>query len=111
MNETAVAQARGVIASWHADEGWGAIDSPATPGGCWVHCSALDPRLGVDPTAGTPVIFDFRPANQEPYAYAALRAWPVGQAGPTAAGDQPAPPSPAYRSELTVQWRDGDGPT
>ena len=25
----------GVVREWHRDEGWGVLDSPATPGGCW----------------------------------------------------------------------------
>ena len=30
------------VRTWYADEGWGVLDSDATPGGCWTHFSALD---------------------------------------------------------------------
>jgi cold shock CspA family protein len=32
---------RGTVREWHAEDGWGVIDSGAAPGGCWVHFSAL----------------------------------------------------------------------
>jgi cold shock CspA family protein len=31
----------GIVRFWHRDEGWGVIDSPDTPGGCWAHFSHL----------------------------------------------------------------------
>ena len=31
----------GTVRVWHRDEGWGVIDSPETPGGCWAHFSHL----------------------------------------------------------------------
>jgi CspA family cold shock protein len=30
-----------VVREYHADEGWGVIDGPTVPGGCWVHFSAI----------------------------------------------------------------------
>lgn len=35
-------QTTGTVREWHAEEGWGVVDSPDTPGGCWVHFSAID---------------------------------------------------------------------
>ena len=32
---------RGVVRLWSDEEGWGVIDSPATPGGCWAHFSSV----------------------------------------------------------------------
>ena len=29
----------GTVRRWHDEEGWGVIDSPDTPGGCWAHYS------------------------------------------------------------------------
>ncbi|MHA4852115.1 cold-shock protein [Rhodococcus sp. MSC1_016] len=29
----------GIVRIWHAEEGWGVIDSDATPGGAWTHFS------------------------------------------------------------------------
>jgi CspA family cold shock protein len=31
----------GTVRVWHREEGWGVIDSPDTPGGCWAHFSHL----------------------------------------------------------------------
>ena len=31
----------GTVRVWHAEEGWGVIDSAETPGGCWTHFSAV----------------------------------------------------------------------
>jgi CspA family cold shock protein len=38
---------RAIVREWHDDLGWGVLDSPETPGGCWTHFSAIDtPLLG-----------------------------------------------------------------
>ncbi|MBB1255499.1 cold-shock protein [Streptomyces alkaliterrae] len=29
------------VREWHDEEGWGVLDSPETPGGCWGHYSVL----------------------------------------------------------------------
>lgn len=29
------------VREWHDEEGWGVLDSPETPGGCWAHFSHL----------------------------------------------------------------------
>jgi len=34
-------QSVGTVREWHTEEGWGVIDCPDTPGGCWVHFSHL----------------------------------------------------------------------
>jgi hypothetical protein len=31
----------GVVQQWSEEEGWGVVDSAATPGGCWTHFSAV----------------------------------------------------------------------
>jgi len=31
----------GTVREYDADEGWGVIDAPSVPGGCWVHFSAI----------------------------------------------------------------------
>ena len=30
-----------IVRQWHPDEGWGVLDSPQTPGGCWAHFGAV----------------------------------------------------------------------
>ena len=32
----------GVVRFWHDDEGWGVLDCPSTPGGCWTHFSVIE---------------------------------------------------------------------
>jgi CspA family cold shock protein len=31
----------GVVRTYDTDEGWGIIDGPDVPGGCWVHFSVI----------------------------------------------------------------------
>lgn len=30
------------VREWHDEDGWGVLDSPETPGGCWGHFSAIE---------------------------------------------------------------------
>lgn len=90
---------------WHNTEGWGVLDSAATPGGCWVHFGALRvPGFrAADP--GQTVTFEFEPGPQDGYDFRALSVEidgiePVGVQGD---GGDPT----AFRSELTF----GDPPT
>lgn len=32
------------VREWHEDLGWGVLDSPETPGGCWAHFSTIETR-------------------------------------------------------------------
>jgi cold shock protein len=34
-------ESQGVVREWHDEDGWGVLDSEATPGGCWAHFSAV----------------------------------------------------------------------
>ena len=87
----------GVIAMW-GDEGWGVVESPDTPGGCWVHVGhlwaiTLPPtrrnesvhisRTGVpDPIAGETVDFEWERVRQDGYDYRAVSVRPR-RSGPT----------------------------
>jgi CspA family cold shock protein len=35
---------RAEVREWHEDLGWGVLDSPETPGGCWTHYSVIETR-------------------------------------------------------------------
>lgn len=35
---------RAEVREWHEDLGWGVLESPETPGGCWTHYSAIASR-------------------------------------------------------------------
>ena len=67
---------RGRVREWHGTEGWGVLDSEATPGGCWAHFSAVlvpGPRT-LDP--GQDVDFTFVTAEQDGFAFRAVEVWP-----------------------------------
>jgi CspA family cold shock protein len=39
--------ANATVREWHDDLGWGVLDSPETPSGCWTHFSVIEtPYLG-----------------------------------------------------------------
>lgn len=95
---------RGVLRSWVEEEGWGVIDSPGTPGGCWVHLTHLAGAARV----GEALEFTFEPADQDGYRFRALRAWPAGDPPRRAPGtsvfnDR----SGAFASTLTLSFDDG----
>ena len=87
----------GTVRVWHRDEGWGVIDSPETPGGCWAHFSHLWNDLPPDHRArevveisggfreafeGEHVDFEWEPANQDGYAFRAISVRPHGRPAP-----------------------------
>lgn len=95
----------GVVRSFDADQGWGIIDGPDVPGGCWVHFStiAADGFRALKP--GQQVSFHAEPASQDGYAYRALKVWTDATEPP-----EPAPPehrSSAYQSSLTLTFDPG----
>jgi CspA family cold shock protein len=74
VNDTDVTGERavGVVRVWHAEEGWGVVDSEETPGGCWVHFSAIDASGYRGLRAGQQVMMVFEAAEQDGYAYRAV---------------------------------------
>jgi cold shock protein len=67
----------GVVRSYDAEEGWGVIDAPETPGGCFVHFSGIMGSGSRNLNEGERVSFAFeRPGfKQDGYDYRALRVW------------------------------------
>ncbi|MEJ5913710.1 hypothetical protein [Pseudokineococcus sp. 1T1Z-3] len=67
-----------VVREWDEPEGWGVLDAPETPGGCWAHWSsiAVDGFRSLAPDQD--VQLEWEPAEQDGYSYRALRTWPVG---------------------------------
>ncbi len=95
---------RGVVREWHDEEGWGVLDSPVTPGGCWAHFSALAVGNGYKSAAvGDVVALEHEEGEQDGYSYRAVRFWP---AGTDPVDQQPSPPGKAYRSTLTLTFDD-----
>jgi cold shock protein len=64
----------GTVRFWHDELGWGVLDSDETPGGCWVHFSALRmPGYGTL-SDGARVHFDWEAAEQDGYSFRATVA-------------------------------------
>ena len=65
----------GTVREFHADQGWGVIDAAGTPGGCWVHFSAIAEPGYRALAAGQAATFRAAPATQDGYAYVAVKVW------------------------------------
>lgn len=89
----------GVVRSWADDEGWGVLDSPATPGGCWAHFSAVAIDGYRELRTGDRVDFEYERADQDGFHFRAVRVWPHG-AEPV---DTESEVSGAYSSSLTIE--------
>jgi CspA family cold shock protein len=95
----------GLVRAFDPDEGWGVIDAPEVPGGCWVHFSAIAMDGYRTLAQGQRVSFRAEAASQDGYAFRAVKVW-------TEAVEPPDPPrvsgdSAAYRSWLTLTFDDG----
>lgn len=98
---------RGSVRVFHAEHGWGVIDGPDVPGGCWVHFSAIAVGGFRELTRGQHVSFRAEAASQDGFTYRAVKVW----------ADDVEPPdelrteggSAAYRSVLTLTF-DPPGP-
>lgn len=95
----------GAVRVWWAQEGWGVIDAPATPGGCWAHFSSLVgfSRLQV----GQDVRFDYEAVAQDGYRFRATKVWPTGQE-PEGSTIVVTGPTDAYRSTVTIAFDDSE---
>jgi CspA family cold shock protein len=97
----------GVVREFHPEEGWGVIDGPDVPGGCWVHFSAIAADGYRQLTPGANVQFRAEAAGQDGFGYRAVKVW-TGRDEPSGAQPQP---SDAYRSsvQLTLDVPDERG--
>jgi cold shock protein len=68
----------GVVRAFYPDEGWGVIDAPEVPGGCFVHFSVIQTDGYRALAAGERVRFRFEHLDflQDGCRYRALAAWP-----------------------------------
>ena len=98
---------RGEVRVWHADEGWGVIDCPDTPGGCWAPFSAVLVAGYQALDDGAVVELTYEAAEQDGYSFRAVEVWPAGQA-PVREPPRVRGPSAAYRSALTLTFDDED---
>ena len=90
------------VREWHDDVGWGIVVAPETPGGCWVHYSAIDVDGYRSLSGVTDVRLDYESAKQDGYRFRAVRVAVPGRASAT---PDEQPPSAAYRSSR-IEWDD-----
>ncbi len=64
---------RGLVRFWHDDEGWGVIDCPSAPGGCWAHSSAIEMPGFRKLSEGQPVWVTLGDGPQDGYDFLAER--------------------------------------
>ena len=106
---------RGRVRVWDEGEGWGVIDSEATPGGCWTHYSSVavagykvlrvgaEVRLTFESPGQDGFSFDVAPSGGE--SFRTVEAWPADQE-PVREGQEDAG-TPGTSSVLTLTF-DGD---
>jgi cold shock protein len=96
--------ARGTVREWHDEDGWGVIDSPETPGGCWVLHSHIELESLPSLTVGQEVTFTFESVTwQDGYRWRAVSVRPDGDHPPSGRRIESAPSS-VYRSSLTIEF-------
>jgi cold shock protein len=104
---TVVVAGTGVVREFHPDEGWGVIDAPDVPGGCWMHFSAIAADGYREVAAGQQVSFRAEAAEQDGFGFRAVKVW-TGEVEPATPPGQQS--GAAYGSRLTLTV-DQPGPT
>lgn len=92
----------GTVRIWNDEQGWGIIDAPETPGGCWTHFSHLAMDGYRSLPAGQKVHLEWEEAQQDGFSFRATRAWLPGQL-PSEDTSEPGP-SDAYHSSLIIRF-------
>ena len=105
---TGTVLSKGTVREWSEDHGIGVIDSPDTPGGCWVHFSQIVTDGAASLTPGDRVTFTHEALLQDEFSYRAVLVWPPGvKLGIPPRARRQEGPSTAYRSGLTIRWSNG----
>ena len=86
----------GTVRVWYDGDGWGVIDSPATPGGCWVHFSDVLVEDYRSLEVGQQVLLSFEQGWQDGYSYRATAVRVEGR--PEPASDRDTGPCTAMSS-------------
>jgi CspA family cold shock protein len=70
--------ASGVVRWFNPDEGWGVVDAPEVPGGCFVHFSHIngDGYRTLDDGQRVRFTYEHLDFLQDGYSYRALAVWP-----------------------------------
>lgn len=73
----------GTVRFWNPEEGWGVIDSPETPSGCWAHfthiqADAVTAARGYrNVDDGQSVEFTWEKVPQDGYEFRVIAVWPA----------------------------------
>ncbi len=69
----------GVVRAYDADEGWGVIDAPEVPGGCFVLWASIQMGEFKTLTAGQSVTFTYETPGfqQDGFDHRAIQVWPT----------------------------------
>ena len=98
----------GTVREWNEDEGWGVLDSPQTPGGCWAHFSHAAVAGYAAFTAGQAVLLEWEEPGQDGWPYRAVRFWPHGEQPVDRYADAAGGTGGAYHSTLTLTFDEPD---
>lgn len=64
------------VREWRVEEGWGVLDSPGTPGGCWTHFVHIEMPGYRALQQGQVVTLDWESPGQDGYNFRATRVVP-----------------------------------
>ena len=93
-----------VVRLWNEQEGWGVLDSPATPGGCWAHFSTLDMDGYATAVPGQAAHLLYESAQQDGFDWRAVHVLLDGVPPRAAGGDSPEGNGNAYSSDLNITF-------
>jgi CspA family cold shock protein len=97
-----------VVREWSDEQGWGVLDSPETPGGCWTHFSHIRSEGYRSLTAGQRVWIGVEHAvDQDGFRWRATQVQLSEDPEQHLAEDAPSSHHGAYRSCLTLALEDG----
>ncbi len=97
----------GTVRAWYDDVGWGVVDSPETPGGCWAHFSVVLVDGFRSLEVGQQVLLTFEEAWQDGYSYRATAVRVEGR--PEPAPQARTDPGSAMATTLELTFDDPDG--
>jgi CspA family cold shock protein len=93
----------GVVREFRPAEGWGVVDGPDVPGGCWLHFSVIVMEGFRQLVVGQRVYFDAEAGNQDGYNFRAVKVW-LDAVEPADAAVRRLSSSVVYHSSLTLTF-------
>jgi cold shock protein len=58
---------------WHSEDGWGVLDAPEAPGGCWTHFSVIEMDGYKALAPGQRVELEWEAGHQDGFMFRAVR--------------------------------------